>query len=123
MTYTAFEEFRKRKIVDNSILTASEIQYRREATAEIAVGTSTEYVHSVKFPMSTSAVAQLRGLTSGSVNFVQLVCTPTPLFLLIPLLLVLVLVLVLVLLVLLFPLPPSSFRVVFNTVCLLVFPS
>jgi len=76
MTYTAFEEFRKRKIVDNSILTASEIQYRREATAEIAVGTSTEYVHSVKFPMSTSAVAQLRGLTSGSVNFVQLLVDP-----------------------------------------------
>jgi len=77
MSYPAFEDFRKRKIVDNSVLTASELQYRREVTAEIAVGTQTEYVHSVKFPMSTQAVAQLKNLSSGSTNLVQLFVDPT----------------------------------------------
>jgi len=55
-------------------LTASEIQSRVEATAEVHVGHTKEYVHSVKFPTSSEAVTKLKALNNPSspFNLVQL---------------------------------------------------
>eukprot|EP01102_Stenamoeba_stenopodia_P008085 TRINITY_DN2296_c0_g1_i1.p1 TRINITY_DN2296_c0_g1~~TRINITY_DN2296_c0_g1_i1.p1 ORF type:complete len:318 (+),score=55.34 TRINITY_DN2296_c0_g1_i1:94-1047(+) len=76
VTYEAFVEFKNRRITDHTVMTAAELQYRREVTAEIAVGTTKEYVHSVKFPISTEAAAKLKGLSNGTVTLVQLVVDP-----------------------------------------------
>lgn len=74
VTYQAYLDFKQRKIIDNSVMTATEIQSRSHATAELAVGVSKEYVHSVKFPMSVEATQKLKQIADGSVNLVQLVC-------------------------------------------------
>jgi len=76
VTYEAFVEFKNRRITDHTVMTASELQYRREVTAEVAVGTTKEYVHSVKFPISTEAASKLKSLSNGSVSLVQLVVDP-----------------------------------------------
>jgi len=73
VTYEAFIDFKNRRITDHTVMTAAELQYRREVTAEIAVGTTKEYVHSVKFPISTEAAAKLKALSTGGATLVQLV--------------------------------------------------
>ena len=44
-----------------------------EKRAEIDTGGSTQYVHSVSFPMSSDAKSKVKSITSGGPNLVQLV--------------------------------------------------
>jgi len=57
-------------------LTKAEVQTRNERIAEVDLGTSREYVHSVQFPMSQQAQAKLQALRDGSINLVQLKVDP-----------------------------------------------
>jgi len=70
LTWEAYKIHRE-KLSAPSPLTAAEVQYKNETTAEIDHGTAREYVHSVKFPLSDAAKKALQSFTSGK-NLVQL---------------------------------------------------
>jgi hypothetical protein len=57
-------------------LTEAEQQYRIESKLEIAVGTTKEYVHSVKFPFSPEASQAVARLQRGEVSLVPLLVHP-----------------------------------------------
>jgi len=67
---------KRKKILTDVPLSASEIQTRTEKCSEIDLGHTREYVHSVRFPMSNSALEKLKVLPSGSVNLIQLKVDP-----------------------------------------------
>jgi len=76
-TYEAFKDFQKKKIHTDIPLTNAEIQTRTERTAEVDLGHTREYVHSVRFPMSEAALTKLKAFLSGQVALVQLKVDPT----------------------------------------------
>jgi len=76
-TYDAFQDHQKKKILSDVPLTSSELQTRSERTAEVDMGHTREYVHSVKFPMSDAALAKLKALPTSSVALVLLKVDPT----------------------------------------------
>jgi len=53
-------------------LTVTEMQYHHEASAEVHHGHAREYVHSVRFPLSSDATDALNALATKNHNFVQL---------------------------------------------------
>jgi len=73
----SFLEHQKTKNASDQPLTNTEVQTRIERTAEVDMGTSKEYVHSVKFPMSKYALDKLAALNQGSISLVQLKVDPT----------------------------------------------
>jgi len=70
-SWEAYQDTLK-KPTSNAILTPSEMQYHHEATAEIDHGHTREYVHSVRFPLSSDAQHALNDLATKKHNFVQL---------------------------------------------------
>jgi len=76
-TYEAYLDNQKKKILSDVPMTSSELQTRSERTAEVDLGHTREYVHSVKFPMSAAALDILKALPYGSVGLVQLKVDPT----------------------------------------------
>jgi len=76
-TYAAFVDHKNRKLAIDQPLTSTEIQTRAEKSAEVDLGHTREYVHSVKFPMANAAVDSLRSLNDGSLSYVQLAVDPT----------------------------------------------
>jgi len=76
-TYSTFLDHQKKKNLSDAPMTSAELQTRSERSAEVDLGHTREYVHSVKFPMSDASLAKLKGLPSGSVALVQLKVDPT----------------------------------------------
>jgi twinfilin-like protein len=75
--YAGYVDLKKKKEGHTEVaLTHTEIQTRQEKSAEIAQGTSKEYVHSVNFPMSTAAQDKLKSFKDGQLNLVQLRVDP-----------------------------------------------
>jgi len=70
LTWEAYQIHRE-KLSAPSPYTAAEVQYKNETTAEVDHGTSREYVHSVKFPLSDAAKRALKDFSSSK-NLVQL---------------------------------------------------
>lgn len=74
LTWENYEEHKQGKYVD-APLTLAEQEIRQEKFAEIAKGTVTEYVHSVKFPVSKDAFSKLQELSQGSAAFNSVLLT------------------------------------------------
>jgi len=73
LSYELFVQHDKKKGTGNSPLTEAEIASHAELTSEIDHGHTREYVHSVRFPFSSSAIEALQSLQSSSVfNVVHL---------------------------------------------------
>lgn len=70
-SYIHHRESKKRGNAD-APLTEAEIQAHQERGAEIAVGVSKAYVHSVAFPVAKAAQDALAAFAAGSVQLVQL---------------------------------------------------
>src|SRR3989338_38704 len=76
LSWSAFNSHQQGKYVD-APLTASEVEYASEKSAPIAVGTKSEGVHSVQFPLSAAASEKLSQLKNGSLTTVFLHVDPT----------------------------------------------
>jgi len=73
-TWDAYQDMLKKPFAP-APLTGSEMHALNEATAEIDHGSTREYVHSVRFPLSSDASNALQSF-SASKNFVQLKVDP-----------------------------------------------
>jgi len=70
-SWEAYQDLQK-KPAASAPLTVTEMQYHHEASAEVHQGHTKEYVHSVRFPLSSDAQQALNGLATKHHNFVQL---------------------------------------------------
>jgi len=71
LSYEAFKSNQEKGKIE-SPLTEKEIQLKLSINAVVDPGVSKEYVHSVKFPLSTEAQDKIKALKSNSINFVQM---------------------------------------------------